>query len=558
MEGKVCSFYEMVRFNLCVRIFWVELEKAYHVPPDFVFLFSSGPLNLCKPGCQGPLSACLPPCPVTCCNKRFQIPSIKVKRSDTEIIPVSERSKVVRQSCSCVMECDGSASVEDNQKCHEKCTCHKDTDASTAGPGKDSKNKHSRKGRKKFSRPHIGKSEMDKMKHLFTKWLKEYNGIRHEEKPHEQKMSKSETLKDGRVGFISKMLKNYQYFRQKEKALRFLQQQQNELVGQQQHLEDLLTKQENVLSWTGSPHDKVPKLNQTKSGPRHTTADDVNITITTTNTTKAPPITTAPNVGAASLNQQTLAEIEGIKTQIAEIRSQQEFLSKQQIQLADQLEAERALFEEARKLIHLVVEQNKGRGGGAAPAAANTPTNIPKESQFEDALNPEALPSNIEAVRDSSLLKKLQSVLSRLVFSGNTNQPEEYGDDGQQMMFLQNDLEDEANQNGNSEFAKKAGIDPEVRNPMYKVPVEIDRSDVNAEGPKNYLFGRNSFDNADEDGNAFVMDDDPGPDFAVMEKKTLHPHDLLKDSHNMSERLKKSGPNHKTKATTSHVHGSLN
>lgn len=457
------------------------------------------------------------------------------------------------------MECDGSASVEDNQRCHEKCTCHKDKDASTGEPGKDSQNMHSKKGRKKLSRPHIGKNEMDKMKHLFTKWLKEYDGIRHEEKTHEQKMSKSETLKDGRVSFISKMLKNYQYFRKKEKALRLLQQQQDELMGQQQHLEDLLTKQENVLSWTGSPHDKVPKLNQTKSGPRHTNADDINITITTTNTTKAPPITTAPNVGAASLNQQTLTEIEDIKNEIAEIRSQQEFLSKQQIQLATQLGEEQALFEKARKLIHLLVEQNKGRSVGAGAAASNTPTNIPKQSQFEDALNPDTFPSNMEAVRDSNLLEKLQSVLSRLVFSDDTNQQEENGDDGQQTMFLPNDLEDEANQNGNSEFTKKAGIDPEVSNTMYKVPIEIDRSDVNDEGPRNYLFGRNSLDSADnEDGNALVMDEDPGPDFAVMEKKTLHPHELLKDSHNTSERLKKSGPNHQTNTTTSHVHGSHN
>ena len=457
------------------------------------------------------------------------------------------------------MECDGSASVEDNQRCHEKCTCHKDKGVSTAKPGKDSKNMHSKKRRKKLSRPYIGKNDMDKMKHLFTKWLKEYNVIRHEAKPREQKMSKSETLKDGRVGFISKMLNNYQHFRQKEKALTLLQQQQNELMGEQQHLEELLTKQENVLSWTGSPHDTVPKLNQTKSGPRHANADDVNITITTTNTTKSPPITNTPNVGATSSNQQTLTDIEAIKTQIAEIRRQQEFLAKQQTQLAVQLGEEQALFEEARKLIHVLVERNQGRGGGASAATSTTPTVTPKQSNFEDMLNPEAPPSKVAAVRDSGLLEKLQSELSRLVFTDDTNLPEENSDDGQQMMFLPDDLEDEANANRNSEFAKKEGIDQEESNTMYKVPEEIDHSDVNEEGPRNYLFGRNSIDNADsEDGNAFVMDEDPESDFSVMEEKTLHPHNVLNDLHNMSERLKKGGPYHQTNTTTNHVHGSHN
>ena len=492
--------------------------------------FSSGRLSVCSPVCRKPQSECLPPCPISCCNEKFHINP--VKRSDIGIIPISERSKVIRQSCSCLMECDGSASLEDSERCHEKCTCHQDKDASSLSElEKGSEHVHTKKGRKKFSRPHFGTKEMDKIKHLFTKWIKEYNGGGHETKANVKKMGKSKTLKDERVSFISTMLKNYQYFRQKEKTLRLLQQQQDELTNQQQHLENLLTKQEGVISKTGSVYDTVATLSPAKSGPHHSHADDINITITTTNTTQPPPTTKATNVSAVFLNQQTLNDIEGIKKQITDIRGQQDFLAKQQSQLAVQLAKEQALFEQARQLIALVVKQNQAAAAAAAATdnAASTSTSPQTQSDYEGELNPEEPPPKVEAVRDSGLLDKLQSLLSRLVFSE---------DDGQQMMFVPNNQEDQSNriENGNSLYAKNADIDQVPGNMMYKVPVEIDRSDLNE---------RNGIDNSeseDDNDNAFTMDrgdsdDDTGPNF-VVEKKTLHPHDETTNPHKTSSKTK--------------------
>ena len=450
------------------------------------------------------------------------------------------------------MECDGSASVEDSERCHEKCTCHQDKDGSSMELGKGSQHVHTRKRHKKFSHPHIGRKEMDNLKHLFTKWIKEYNGGERGTNENEEKASKSETLRDERVSFINKMLKNYQYFRRKENTLKLLQQQQDDLVNQQQHLENLLTKQEEVLTRTGSAHDNVETVNPEKSRLHHSHADDVNITITTTNTTQAPPTTTAPNVSSGLLNQQALNDIEAIKKQIAEIRGQQDFLSKQQSQLSIQLAKEQALFEQARQLIQLVIKQNQG-----AADAASSPAVPPTQSDYEGDLKPEEPQMKIE---DSSLLDKLQSVLSKLVFSEGRNAQDGNSDDGQQTLFLHDNQEDQANQmlNENSEYAKNADIEQEPST-AYKVPVEIDRSDLNDQGPRNALIGRNGIDNSDRDDdndNAFAMDrsendDDNGPDYEVMEKKTLHSYDTAANSsfHKTDEMFKNDKHNDQANKT---------
>ena len=471
-----------------------------------------------------------------------------MKRSNIDIIPVSERSKVIRQSCSCLMECDRADSDKDDERCHEKCTCHPDKDTTSVEQGKNSEHVLPKKGRKKFSHPHIGTKEMEKIKHLFTQWIKEYHGGSFNVKENEEKMSKSETLKEERVGFISKMLKNYQYFRQKEKTLRLLQQQQNELTNQQQRLEDLLTKQEDVLSRKGSTHDTVFTPSPVTSGLRRLHKDDVNITITTSNTTQAPPTTAAQN---AIINQQTLNEIETIKKQIAEIRNQQDFLSKQQAELAVQLGKEEALFEEARQLIKLAINQNQA-AGAAAGAVSPTPTDPQTQSDYESELTPEAPPSNMGAVRDSSLLGQLQRLLSRLAFKDDRNVQEGNSDDGEQMMFFQDSQEDQSNrlQNANSAYTKDADI-----------PVEIDRSDLNDQGLRNSLFERNSIGNGDredDNDNSFAMDsddngDDSLPAYSMLEKKTLHPRDVIASSQKTSKMLKKDKSDGHGNKTKNHV-----
>ena len=72
------------------------------------------------------------------------------KRSNIEVTPVEDRSKVIRQSCSCLMDCDGAVLDEDNQKCHEKCTCHPDENSTTLEQDKISDHVDSKKKEKLF------------------------------------------------------------------------------------------------------------------------------------------------------------------------------------------------------------------------------------------------------------------------------------------------------------------------------------------------------------------------------------------------------------------------
>ena len=62
---------------------------------------------------------------------------------------------------------------------------------------------------------------------------------------------------------------------------------------------------------------------------------------------------------------------------------------------------------------------------------------------------------------------------------------------------------------------------------MYNVPVEIDRNDLNDLGQRNFLFGRNDVNSDSEDDSDNIpvndSDEDTEPEYAVMEKKTLHP-----------------------------------
>ena len=437
------------------------------------------------------------------------------------------------------MECDG-PSVEDSGKCHEKCTCHPDNkDTSSVETHKSTAHLDDKKGRKKYSHPKIGPKEMNKINHLFTTWMKEeYSGGVH------KKTHKGKTLKDERVRFIHKMLNNYQYFRGKEKALMLLQEQQDDLKDQQQHLENLLDKQKDALSSkTGSTHDSVyttPK----HSGSRHS-HDDVNITITTSNTTQAPPTTQAP------LNQQTGIEIEAIKKQIAEIQKEQGFLSTQQAQLTVQLTElsnEQAPFQQARQLITLLLKQKQG-------AATAPPTLPPTQSDYGDEVNAEAVP-NGQSVQTSGLLNQLQNVLSKLVFTEDGNTMPGNTNDGQQMMFLQRNQGDQSNrmQNENSMVYGQNEVTDQAPSNMYNIPVEMDRSDLNDQGQTNSLFGRNYVDNDSEDDNemmpSFAMDrgDSDGetqPEFAMMEKKTLHYPNSQVNSPKKGEILKKDKSNAK-------------
>lgn len=442
------------------------------------------------------------------------------------------------------MECTG----EDSGKCHEKCACHPDKDdkdASSVDANKITAHLHTKKGRKKSAHPHIGSKEMNKIKHLFTKWMKEYSPEGHKATP------KSQTLKDERVNFISKMLNNYQHFRRKEKALMLLQAQQDELKDQQEHLENLLTKQEEALSKTGITHDAVATPSPVKTGRNHSHGDDVNITITTANTTQAPPTTPAPvnQQTPAPVNQQTSIEIELIKKQIDEIQKQQEFLGKQQSELAVQVAKEQGLFEQARQLIMLLLKQKQG-GEAASPTVAPT-----QQSDYESEFNTEALP-NREPVQSSALLNQLQNVLSKLVFTEDGNTLQGNPNEGQQMMYLQRNQDDQSNEN--SMFAKN---DQAPSNMMYNVPVEIDRNDLNDLGQRNSLFGRNDVDSNSDDDNEnmpFSMDPDDSddqtePEYTVMEKKTLHANNVQVKSNRKGGVSKKDMPNGHTKKHKSHV-----
>ena len=478
--------------------------------------FFSGKLKPCAPICHTSHSPCPPTCPIVCCSpaRYHEIQSLNALKHEEIPMPSLDRPKVNRESCNCLMECDG----QDNGKCHEKCTCHPDNrDASKVDAKKITARRQDKKRKKKFSHPHIGSKEMNKIKRLFTKWMKEYSGDGHKAK------EKGQTLKDERVNFIDKMLNNYQHFRRKENALKLLQEQQDELKDQQEHLERLLTREEEAMTKTGTTHNAVAKPSSVRAGLNHSHNDDVNITITTSNTTKAPPTTSQPPV-----SQQTIIDIELIKKQIAEIQIQQSFLSKQQTELAAQVSKEEALFEQARQLIMLLLKKNEEAGN--LPPTAPTPT-APEAAgtQAEDyggEFNSEVL-ANREPVQASGLLNQLQNVLSKLVFTEDGKTIQDSPGDGEQMMYFQGNQEDQLSNGMQNENYEKNEINNQAPgNVMYNVPVEFDRNDLNDLSQRNSLFGRNDVNGDSEEDNDNTpfndSDDDTEQEYAVMEKKTLH------------------------------------
>ena len=438
------------------------------------------------------------------------------------------------------MECDGTGSDEDNGSCHEECMCHRDKDASKVKTETEQKRK-----RKKFSQPHIGEREMNNIKSLFTDWLK-VNNIPRKAKPDKHKMSNNQTLNERRFGFITKMFKNYQYFRQKQRALRHLQRQQDELGEQQKHLEILLNKQEHLLSSASGSSNRSPKL--AKFGPH---ADDVNITITTGNTSgHEPPIKATSNVNESQLNQQTLKEVNNIKAEIAEIRRQQDFLSRQQSQLAVQLAKEQAFFAKVLQLIQLIMAKNQN-----ADFAAE---NIRPQPVSQDLDNSEEMASNKAGTKaGSAMLQNVQAKLSKLVFRDDSL-PDRNDGEGQPMMFLKNDQDDEFNRNERPVLQKNEEIITDPDTSILRVPAEIHRSDLNYPGLRNFVLGRDGLDERGmqfDGGLDFEKEDgdeeEPGPGILVMEKKTLHPYlNVRPNTFKMKEQLQKEGVRHQTNTTT--------
>ena len=239
---------------------------------------------------------------------------------------------------------------------------------------------------------------MEKIRKLFTKWLKEYSSGKH-------LTAKKKSLKAERLKFIEKMLKNYEYFRKKQKTLVTLQQQQDDLKREQKRLEALLKMQQKSLFKGSKNHGIILIPEPVKVGPDSLSADDVNITITTSNTTKAP--AKPPNANGQQANQ-TLNDIQEIKKQIVELQNQQTFLSTQQAQLALQLAKEQVLFAQARQLIQLLLKQKQEN-------SANIPTL--SQMQSDGVEEKPHSPQN----RDPNILKRLQNVLSRLVFTDDEN-----------------------------------------------------------------------------------------------------------------------------------------
>jgi len=417
------------------------------------------------------------------------------------------------------MDCDG----RDNGKCHEKCTCHADNrDAPKVNAEKITAHLQERKGQKKFSHPRIGSKEMNKIKRLFAKWMKQYGGNGHTAK------QKGQSLKDERVNFIDKMLNNYQHFRSKENALKLLQKQQDELKDQQEHLESLLTQEEEAMAKKGTTYDAVATPSPVRTRLNHSHNDDVNITITTSNTTQAPPTSKSQ----PSVNQQTIIDIELIKKEIAEIQTQQSFLAKQQTDLASQVSKEQALFEQARQLIMLLLKKNQG-AGNLSPAVP-TPTAAGTQSDYGEELNSEAL-TNGEPVQASGLLNQLQNVLSKLVFTDDGNTLQGSPGEGEQMMYVQGNQEDQLSNGMQNENYQKNEINNQaLGNMMYNVPVEIDRNDLNDLSQRDSLLERNDMNSDSEDDNDNIpfndSDDDTEPEYAVMEKKTLHATDSRANS----------------------------
>lgn len=406
------------------------------------------------------------------------------------------------------MECDGPTAVN-NGTCHEKCTCHPDdNDALSVARKPIYPHTQIKKPRKKFLHPHIGHKEMNRIQDLFSKWIHEYgDGFK--------KVTKvGKTIKDERFKFFNNMMRNYQHLRGKEKALRLLEEEQSELRNQQEHLQNLLTKQEKALTRTAT-HNEVATPSAMKYGRKRPHGDDVNITITTSNTTQAPPTTQAP------LNQYTLLEIEGIKKQISEIQVQYQNLSIKQTQLAADLEKEQALFEQARQLIALLVKQNQGVTN-SSPATSQT------QSDFGGVSNDEEL-RNGGPAQGSELLNRLQNVLSQLLL---TDDGTALQNDGRQLMLLQQNQDQdqfEGIKNGNSINDKSEDAYQEPNNMMYSIPVEIDRNDLNSQEQRNSLFERNEIGDDGENDDEympFVMDRDYSdeeiePESTTLEKKTL-------------------------------------
>ena len=463
------------------------------------------------------------------------------------------------------MECDGTGD-NDNGKCQEECTCHHDDDASNKryGNGTDIKQMKQRKGKtRKFFHPQIGQREMEKMKHLFTTWLKEYRKSQ-KAKPGKHIVSHIEPLKDTRVSFITKMLKNYQYFREKQRALRLLQEQQDELGKQQKHLEKLLTKQEFVLPSENGANDHPFKPNSAKSRPPHPHADDINITITAPNTSGQEPLkqTTASNVNTSQINQLTSFEVLAIKAEIAEIRKQQEFLSKQQSLLAIELAKEKSFFSGMQQLIQLILKQNQNAVD--TTQSSSTPNPFLKQPFSQDVVNSDETPLKMAETTNanSGMLGKLQAELSRLVFRGDGATEENDGDNQPIMLLKSNEQDDQISANVNPLLQKNANISPEPSSNMLRDTGEVDNAGFDDQGLRNFFLGRTLIDDAGmEGGNDLAFDkdgdeDEPGPGILVMEKKTLHPYDMRPNSYKTKNILRKDTVQNRINSTNSRTHSS--
>ena len=457
------------------------------------------------------------------------------------------------------MECDGTGD-DQNGKCQEECSCHHDKDALNERyrNGTDVKQ---RKGKTRgFFHPHIGQREMEKMKHLFLNWLKEYHNKSQKAKLGKHIVSQVEPLKDTRVSFFAKMLKNYQYFREKQRALRLLQEQQDELGKQQKHLEKLLTTQKFVLSSDKGANGHSFKPNLAKSRPHHPHADDINITITAPNISGQKQLkqTKAPNVNTSQIVQPTTSEVQAIKTEIAEIRQQQEFLTKQQSLIAIELAKEKSFFAGMQQLIQSIVKQNQNDVD--TTQSNSTPNPFFKQHVTQDKANSNETPLNMAetANADSDMLGRL----SKLVFRGDGS--EESDGDNQAIMLLKgNEQDDQISANVNPLLQKNADISPVPSSDMLRDTGEVDNAGFDNQGLRNFFLGRTLIEDTGMEGvNDLAFDkedgdeDEPGPGILVMEKKTLHPYDMRPNSEKAKNVLRKNTVHNRINTTKSRTHSS--
>lgn len=206
------------------------------------------------------------------------------------------------------MECNGTM-VNNNEQCHEKCSCRPETVPVGNKSYSVLKRRHHRKP--KFALAHFSEGELKALQKMLSKWIKVPKGAE----------SKHNPLNDKRAKFVEKMLKNYEHLRKREKELQTLQTQQKELKGQQESLENMLKSQEYHLKGEMEP-----------SGGHKTNENNRN-----------------KDIVASTKSAEVTGDLSRIRKQLAQLEMHEELLTKEQALMFVQLQQEKHKFAQVRK-----------------------------------------------------------------------------------------------------------------------------------------------------------------------------------------------------------------